>query len=708
MLVWIIGHQQLRCCLTLLLVTFSFLGVAQEYSNKSLMPDLPGTRETVDSLNEWAFSEMRVHPNQALGFALKSLEIANSIGYKQGIGDAYSRLGYYYLSRNVDSAESYYLSSINIRKDLGQFDLVASCYNSLGLLSKRKGGLIEALDFYEKGIELCTDPKTKTTLFKNRSAVYRDLGDLSQAYDDIFLALNALGKDSGSRIEANSFLQLGTILTRQSRYEEAQVEFIKALKIFTSKSDLTGMAKANLSLGNTARFMRQFDEALTYFRKANKSFVELGDLRSIAGCWNSIGQVHLDLENYGEAELAFYRCEQTAVQAGDNLLIAKANYHLGCVYSAQKQIDRAIEFALNSESLADSISALELRLEVAELIANIYVQGKNWQGAVTQFLHHIELRDSVEHDQQELTQLQRLYHREKEKLREAKKEKAIQELKSKRRELVTWGIGVVAALIIVVVFFGVRNRHQKQQREIVEKEKLLLESRVDELLSNQELKSISAVLEAQDEERRRIAQDLHDRLGSMLSMIKVHFENVEEEIARFVGQTEKDYSKAIDLLDKATEEVRQIAHNLVSGPLKKFGLEAGLIELCKAVESASGITVELNCLHLKERLSFDFEVNIYRIIQELLANVMKHSKASDVSIQVIRLNGDLSIMVVDNGKGFDPTISNEKTGMGLKNVQSRVDKLGGTIELDSNKGNGTSISIQVTLKNKENDQGFVG
>ena len=698
-----------------ILVAHAFQGFSQGFDTTSFIFSEPDTQEKADSLNEWAYSEMRKNPNRALLFASKSLKVSNSINYKRGIGDAYSRLGYYYLSRDLDSSEYFYNKSLKNRSEYGQLDGVASCYNSLALIDRRKGDLVGALDQYENALEISIDAKTRITILKNRSAVYRDLGDLAQAYDDIILSLNALGSDSNSRFAANSYIQLGTILTRQSLYEEAEDSFIKARKIFQKKSDMIGLAKVELNLGNVARYKQQYEDALSHFQDAILILEDQGDIRGVAGGWNSIGQLYLDLEDYSGAKVSLTKSRHFADQAGDLLLYSRATYLLGQVSFSKSDFNKAIEHYQEAENIADSIGSLELQLDISENLANSYVEMSKWKEASLNFSRHLELRDSIDLDHHELNQLQRLYEREKSLAHKAKMEAALYASNSKKRQVVIWALSGVTVLLLIVGFLIIISIRQKQRRKLSEKQqkitkqqKELLEASYDELLSTLELKSISAVLEAQDQERRRIAQDLHDRLGSMLSMIKIHFENVEEEIARFKNQTEKDYSQAINLLDKATEEVRQIAHNLVSGPLKKFGLEAGLRELCKAVGNASGISVELQCLHLEQRLNFDFEVSIYRIIQELLANVMKHSNASVVSVQVIRLNGDLSVMVVDDGRGFDPEGSRKKPGMGLKNVKSRVEGLGGTIEVDSNKGNGTSISIQISLKSHENDQGFVG
>ena len=220
---------------------------------------------------------------------------------------------------------------------------------------------------------------------------------------------------------------------------------------------------------------------------------------------------------------------------------------------------------------------------------------------------------------------------------------------------------------------------------------------IEKLLKDQELKSIRNILDIQDKERKRIAQDLHDRLGSMLSMVKLHFQKTSINIEKLKLNNQEEYNKANKLLDEACNEVRKIAHNLNSGILKNFGLVASIEELKATLINTGEYEVELVTHQFDERLSFDYEVAIDRIIREIVSNILKHAEATEISFQLLRKKDVLHISVEDNGKGFDPKKISSSTGMGLKNIRSRLLPYKGDLTIDSVIGRGTSVFIELPL-----------
>ena len=203
------------------------------------------------------------------------------------------------------------------------------------------------------------------------------------------------------------------------------------------------------------------------------------------------------------------------------------------------------------------------------------------------------------------------------------------------------------------------------------------------------------MLEVQESERKRIASDLHDRLGSMLSTVKLYFGSVEEQIEKMKEQNKEHYNKANLLLDEACEEVRKISHDLISGELLKFGLLPALTQLCKTIEGANKLKINLLFFGMDNRLDNSVEIPVYRIIQELINNILKHSKATDVTIQLNKTENNLNVVVEDNGIGFD--IASVKNGMGLKNIETRVNKFNGKLYVDSGKDKGTTTIIDITF-----------
>ena len=161
------------------------------------------------------------------------------------------------------------------------------------------------------------------------------------------------------------------------------------------------------------------------------------------------------------------------------------------------------------------------------------------------------------------------------------------------------------------------------------------------------------------------------------------------------GVKKEPLEKTSGMLDDAYQEVRRIAHNMVSGVLTKFGLIPALQELARTISEGGEMNVKVISSGLGDRLNNKIEITLYRIVQELLSNILKHANASETIIQLTRLNGELNISVEDNGKGFNP--EKIKYGMSIKNIEARVQALEGTFFIDSGKGNGTTVMIDLPI-----------
>ncbi|HTF17804.1 MAG TPA: sensor histidine kinase [Chryseolinea sp.] len=242
---------------------------------------------------------------------------------------------------------------------------------------------------------------------------------------------------------------------------------------------------------------------------------------------------------------------------------------------------------------------------------------------------------------------------------------------------------VVLILIVFAFLF---------QRKLINRQKAFRE--IELLLQKQETKSTYAVLEAQELERKRIAEDLHDRLGSRLVAVKLHFHAFKNNPVN----NQESFAVGSELLDGAVDEVREISHNLISGVLSKFGLVAALHDLKNALESTKELRVDIHVHHFDERIELVIEATIYRIVQELISNILKHSNATEVTIQLTKYGSDVLVIVEDNGIGFDVSSLNGKSGIGIKNIHSRINKLKGKVTIDSFPMQGTVVTIEIPLQ----------
>jgi len=217
-------------------------------------------------------------------------------------------------------------------------------------------------------------------------------------------------------------------------------------------------------------------------------------------------------------------------------------------------------------------------------------------------------------------------------------------------------------------------------------------------------------VEAQEEERRRIAREIHDGLGQMLSAIKFNVEVLEDT----KGLPEGDRKKLLDvkqLLDSVMTEAREISHNLMPSVLEDFGLKPALQLLCESFGNRIGIPILFYAHGIDGRIDHGLEINLYRIAQEALNNISKHAEAKSVDIQLIRDKEGVRLTIEDDGTGFErrdlPQEPGGKRGMGLISMRQRAVSFGGTLTIESNPGNGTTVMVDIPRQqelNHESDQ----
>src|SRR6185503_19238452 len=219
--------------------------------------------------------------------------------------------------------------------------------------------------------------------------------------------------------------------------------------------------------------------------------------------------------------------------------------------------------------------------------------------------------------------------------------------------------------------------------------------RIKTIEKEQQISSLQSMINGQETERTRIAKDLHDGLGGIFSTVKMHYSTLTKDTPGI-----KDnplYKKTLDLINNASDELRKVAHNMMPEVLMKVGLAEALQDFCNNISSGKLLKITLQTFGMEKRLSSSTEIMLYRIIQELVNNIIKHAYATEAIIQINREGNRLSLTIEDNGRGFDTREAEEKRSMGMATVRSRVDYLNGRLTIDSRKDIGTTVMIDLLL-----------
>jgi len=281
-------------------------------------------------------------------------------------------------------------------------------------------------------------------------------------------------------------------------------------------------------------------------------------------------------------------------------------------------------------------------------------------------------------------------------LRTAEKEKQILEEQAEKKRNRNIALGLGGSLVAVSIFAFLVYKNTKRKQRIAEQERELEIQKKERILKDQELNAIDAMIEGQEKERQRLASDLHDSVGATLSAAKLQFDHLVNNKDR-LDKLDELFEKTGSLLDDAYNEVRSMAHLKNSGVIAKNGLLPAVEKLARNASGANGLIIEVQDFGLEERLENSMEIYIFRIIQELVTNIIKHAQATEASISITQHEEMLSIIVEDNGMGFSAKKLPKKDGMGLSSIERRIEYLEGTLEVDSTLGKGTSILIDLPL-----------
>ncbi|MFQ6601219.1 ATP-binding protein [Flavobacterium sp. C3NV] len=508
-----------------------------------------------------------------------------------------------------------------------------------------------------------------------KSRDYELISGLYKAVAIIFMNNNEREKASEYLSEAQKYIEraikksptlaeskMETYIINAENLVELQ-HFYDAQKVLDKAfSTLKNFPESNL---NDSYF---YSEGL-YYARLNKNADALASYeKGIKSAEKHQNQIALNRLKYAEYEVNFKLKNYDKAKANLEYLLEKTpfivdqkNYYnkLSEVYNATKNYDKAYFYSNKSNRINDSLNDTKFKSEIVEL----------------------EAKYKKAESEKKITMLQSL------------NDKAALMVYSNRLNSLLFA-GLSFLLLVIVLFLWIFNKNQKKlsiQKEINLKQEL-------SAFENRHKLSVSkALIQGEEMERKRIARELHDGLGSMLSSVKIHLNLAKKENAETVNGVDA-------MLDNSIKELRNISQNLMPESLLELSLEHALRDLC-AANSNAVTKVEFQYLIKKSRLPKNSEIMIYRIIQELLNNALKYAKASQVLVSCSQNKDVFFITVEDNGVGFDVLDPKNKNGMGLKNIKNRVEFLNGKLEIDSKPNQGTSayIELNVINENQENE-----
>ena len=665
-----IGPRMKRFVVYILLMS-PLVVAAQEYNRDSILDVIRQLRQLPQDTGQ--INKIRVlgHRLIELDSALsrellqEALEKSIAVNNRDAITNAYRLLGIWYsaFSQRDRSMEYYRLSLMSATTNNNQF-LMAGAWVNMGNLKYWKGEYDSCIHFWLKADEIFNRPGIedggkpvaervldlkKTDLYSSMSAAYNTLHNLKKAdeYIDRAIAINKKYSSPVAKAKLAEYMQQkADNYSANGRVEEAlrmRLQYLPAIE-----------QPGNLKTEN--------------FRMVTQA------------SYQHISKEYLALKKADSARLFADKAMQLAVSinsperlAHSHRLLATIDLEENAYQKAEQHLDAANSYYKSSLDPAEQV-------EYFAVLHRVKLHNKKYEEAYNALEAYTRWNDSLQSGERVKTfaEMENRYQGE-------KKDAQIQLQRATIRKKQAQNVSLIAGAAVLAIVFALAYRNHRNKRA-------LQQQRIKELETEKQLTTTQALLQGQEDERSRMAKDLHDGLGGLLSGVKLQLGAMKGSIV-LPEETGKSFNNALSKLDESINEMRRVAHNMMPEALLRLGLKEALQDYCEGLSDSQSFVIETSFFGLENKLVPADAVVVYRIVQELLNNAVKYARASRILVQVIREKEDLSITIEDDGIGFVVEGLEHKPATGLKNVEARVKYLKGRMDVQSVPGKGTSIHI---------------
>lgn len=536
-----------------------------------------------------------------------------------------------------DSSLIFFNEALKFHSGAGDEVKTAEIKNNIANIFRITARYDTAMNIYSellKQYESLNDQVKQGKVLANIGSLYYTAGNQEKGKEYTLKALEMQRNTDDKRGTAISLVNLSVFALNNGEYDDGIKYGDEALSLL-KEIDLNYYSAALLRVGYCYYMKGNHEKALDYTKKAIGIYKDNNNILGMMEAYRSQADYLIDMKKYPEA----YSLGKEALALADTT----NRLDLRLLYDILKRS----AIYLNMPDEATYYSGEQLRLKEEDL-------NEEWAGKIA------ETEAKYEAD---------------------KKELLIKELRAERKTrsiLLYSALALLAAGGIALWFL---NKNRKQQQ-------LIAEQKIKQLEQEKQLAASHALLEGETTERVRLSRDLHDGLGGMLSVAKLKIVNMKGNLT-IPEEDVEVLNSAIEMLDGSIKELRRVAHNLMPESLIKFGLNAALSDFCRSAEK-----VNYHFFGKERRLADNLEVTIFRIVNELVNNALRHSNAISINVQLILDDERASVVVEDDGTGFDISSIDGFSGTGLKNVRSRVESFNGIIDFHSSPDKGTEINVE--------------
>jgi two-component system NarL family sensor kinase len=662
-----------RHCIIFILL-WSFAPVkGQSYNKDSVLREvaairrLPASVQQAEKLRQ--LGHTLIEKDSALAGTLLHEALDKSLLLKDqdAVTNSHRLLGIYYsYFENYDKAMGQYcLSAQSADRNQNQYLKAGVLYN-MANIKYWKSEYDSCIYYYTQSLRIFENPATKydknvtpkqtdrrlSDIYSNMSQVFNTLKNLEKAneYIDKAIAIDRkYDSEMAKQTLAFHMQQKADNYSENGETGKALHLRLKFLPRLESGGEIARIyvQQAYQNIAHEYFVLGKADSAGIYARKSLELATLLKMKSGIAGANRQLGEIALKNKQYPVAEAYFEKSKAYYSQTED---LAEQKSYYGAMHelkSALGKYKEAYEYFNRYKTASDSLLA----------------------GEKAEYFSTLETRYESEKKEAQIK---------------------LQQAQIKQKNIINYVFAGIALSLLVSGFLVYRNLKHRQT---------IQQQKINELETEKQLTATEAVLQGEEQERSRLAKDLHDGLGGMLSSVKYSFSHMKENLI-MTSENAEAFERSIDMLDSSIKEMRRVAHNMMPEVLIKYGLDNALKELCADLGRNGSLQVNYQSIDME---AYDFAPNVsvtaYRVIQELTNNVLKHSGAQNLLVQAhVSLEDHLlQLTVEDDGKGLDLAGLENTGGIGWKNIRNRMELLKGKMDVNSGAGKGTSVLIEIPL-----------
>jgi len=547
----------------------------------------------------------------------------------------------------------------------------------------RGGDFTKALDFalQAQGVAEASGNRAGLALsLLNAGMANYFQGHFEKSIDFYLKSLNIYEELEDTRGIISVLNELGTLEKKNDDIKNSEQHLLRALNLSHELNDSALIAHSMNNVGHVYELQGDLATAMKYYTESATIKERLNDLYGAGFNYDNMGNILAQQGKYDDAKKYFEKEIAIFSKLNDRMAHAIAINNMGEMFNMKGDYGKSREYLFASLAVSKEIGYKDLRRHIYNVLSDTYRQEKNFEKAYAYYVTAVALKDSLYNEQKskQLQDLQTRYETEKKEnqIILLRQENEIKEIGLRQNRLFILGLIVILIAMVIVGYLWQNRIRLKQRAELESTRAALRESQ------------LQAVIASQEDERKRFAADLHDGLGQIISALRLNLSKDNPE------KNTVDY--ALSLLNDMNVEIRNIAFNLMPQALMKDGLEQALNEFASRINRAGKIDIVVKAFDVNEQMPMEYKIALYRVCQEWVNNVVKYSKGTHISLQLVQHVDELVLTIEDDGRGFDTNLLMLGQGNGWKNINSRIGLIKGQIEIDSEPGrDGTTVMITV-------------